>query len=72
MAMSRVNELDLAACFSFCMCEKQVLVWTSTRDACPELMDNSVFGQIQLADACVSEYILDTAVAIYFCHLFCV
>ncbi len=36
---------------------------------CPKLMDNSVFGQIQ---ACVSEYIVDTAVAIYFCHLFSV
>lgn len=70
--MGRVNELDLAECFSSCICEKQVLVWTSTRDACPKLMDNSVFGQKQLADACVSEYIVGTAVAIYFCHLFCV
>ncbi len=39
---------------------------------CPKLMDNSVFGQIQLAEACVSEYLVDTAVAIYFCHLFSV
>lgn len=52
--------------------DMELLVWANSRDSCPELTDGSVFGQIQLADAYVSDYIVHTAVAIYCCCSFCV